>query len=973
MYQKKFHSIMVLLFTAIALVFGTQSSYAIDETEITSTSNLTTGWYHIKYTSADYVGRYIHNRETEYRQNASNSYPLFVQATPSTPAIDDPTYYVYIERNGTSFRVRSANGHYMSASATASVSPVNITIAHDANGFQFASYWCYFPSMDHIWGKAAASSGSRYAVSRINFDEAFDTWTVNISNATAAGEVINNPRVTCSNSSRKGISTVYNGGTFFFVKGTTPTAADFSLTGAAGEWEFTIDATQHTITAEPTFESTIEEGYSYHVVNANGRGELYSCPSKSAMYIWSTGVTNAPEAAEEHHQWVFIPTGEEDTYYIYNVGRQRYIEPLAAGTYYTLKGGKTWMFTPNKVAIKVTPLGNKQFSIRTADTNTYLSISNTYEGPAIDYYSATDPGVPFCLDSKTAMTDAIRQQMEKASAGLMLSEVNVKQGFQTTGRGNKRDVLLRVSMMGFNNADVHPTKFAVTLPNNTRPNIDAVEVYQTTNPEFYAVENPTKLCEVSEFSSNSVDLPLDDYQLVPGDNYLWITARVKEEATIGQTIDAVIRQIIYTDNGEEKTLNVSTIGNPSGTAKIFATQSFAYVPTTDNCRFYRIPAMILDQEGNIVVAMDRRYNSNADLGGHKIDVSVRRSEDGGHTWSAQKIIAAGDGSTQANYGYGDAALARTQSGRLICVMAAGSVMYWNGMKWAVICTSDDNGLTWTSPRQLYTSNFTDLVNNKTNQLGFYGNFISSGKGLTTFDGTVMFTTNCLTNDDHGTPQCYILASKDNGESWTLGPENAYTGCDESKLEQLNDGKLIVSVRQSGDRGFNIGQADATGWGTKWRTNSITGNACNADILVHSRSAEDGANVMLHSYINSGSRQNLTLSRSLDEGQTWTNLMNIQTGGSAYSTMVKLPNGDVAILFEDESFSAGNGYAQTFIVVTKEQIMKNVPLGIESMEQPAQSLQGEAVYTINGQRIPAPQRGLNIIRKADGTVRKVLVK
>ncbi len=181
------------------------------------------------------------------------------------------------------------------------------------------------------------------------------------------------------------------------------------------------------------------------------------------------------------------------------------------------------------------------------------------------------------------------------------------------------------------------------------------------------------------------------------------------------------------------------------------------------------------------------------------------------------------------------------------------------------------------------------------------------------------------------------------------------------------------MRQSGDRGFNIGQADATGWGTKWRTNSITGNACNADILVHSRSAEDGANVMLHSYINSGSRQNLTLSRSLDEGQTWTNLMNIQTGGSAYSTMVKLPNGDVAILFEDESFSAGNGYAQTFIVVTKEQIMKNVPLGIESMELPAQSLQGEAVYTINGQRIPAPQRGLNIIRKADGTVTKVLVK
>ncbi|MBQ7471744.1 MAG: exo-alpha-sialidase [Prevotella sp.] len=963
----------MLLFAVIAFVFGTQPVFASEETEITSTSDLTTGWYHIKYTSSDYAGRYIHNRETEYRQNASNSYPLFVQETPSTPAADDPTYFVYIERNGTNYRVRSANGHYMNANAAASVSPVNISIAHDDSGFQFASYWCYFPTLEHIWGKASAASGARYAISRVDFDDLLDTWAVNISNATVAGEVINNPRVTCTNTALKGIGTVYNGGTFFFAKGTEPAAADFSLVGTTGAWEFTVDATAHTITAEPTFESTIEEGFAYHVVNANGRGELYSCPSKSSMFVWSTGVTNAPETAEAHHQWVFIPTGEENTYYIYNVGRQRYIEPFAAGTYHTLKGGQTWMFTPNKIAIKVTPLGNKQFSIRTADTDTYLSISNTFEGPVIDYYSPTDPGVAFNLNGKIAITDAIRQQMEKASAGLMLSEVTVKQGFQTTGRGNKRDVLLCVGMMGFNNADVHPTKFSVALSNTTLLNIDALEVYQTSNPEFYAVKNPTKLCEVSELSSNNVDLPLSDYKLVPGTNYLWITAKVKEEATIGQAIDASLRQIVYTDNGEERTLYVSSIGNPSGAAKIFATQSFAYVPTTDNCRFYRIPAMILDKEGNIVIAMDRRYNSNADLGGHKIDVSVRRSEDGGHTWSAQKIIAAGDGSTQANYGYGDAALARTQSGRLICVMAAGSVMYWNGMKWAAICTSDDNGLTWTSPRQLYTSNFTDLVNNKTNQLGFYGNFVSSGKGLTTFDGTVMFTTNCLTNDDHGTPQCYILASKDNGENWTLGPENAYTACDESKLEQLNDGRLIVSVRQSGNRGFNIGNADATGWGEKWRTGSISGNACNADILVHSRSAEDGANVMLHSYIKSGSRQNLTLSRSLDEGQTWTDLMNIQPGGSAYSTMIKLPNGDVAILFEDEAFSVGNGYAQTFVVVTKEQILKDVPLGIENMELPVQSKQGEAVYTINGQRIPSPQRGLNIIRKADGTVRKVLVK
>ena len=78
----------------------------------------------------------------------------------------------------------------------------------------------------------------------------------------------------------------------------------------------------------------------------------------------------APAADNDNcYRWVFIPTGEEDTYYIYNVGRQRFIEPLDLGTYHTLKGGKTWVFTPNKVPIKLTALGNNKFSIRTAETN----------------------------------------------------------------------------------------------------------------------------------------------------------------------------------------------------------------------------------------------------------------------------------------------------------------------------------------------------------------------------------------------------------------------------------------------------------------------------------------------------------------------------------------------------------------------------------------------------------------------------
>ena len=78
--------------------------------------------------------------------------------------------------------------------------------------------------------------------------------------------------------------------------------------------------------------------------------------------------------------------------------------------------------------------------------------------------------------------------------------------------------------------------------------------------------------------------------------------------------------------------------------------------------------------------------------------------------------------------------------------------------------------------------------------------------------------------------------------------------------------------------------------------------------------------MLHTYCKSKTRDHLTLSISLDEGKTWEDLMTIQEGSAAYSTMVKLPDGNVAILYEDGSYDAGNDYAINYIVIDKEQIL-----------------------------------------------------
>ena len=48
-----------------------------------------------------------------------------------------------------------------------------------------------------------------------------------------------------------------------------------------------------------------------------------------------------------------------------------------------------------------------------------------------------------------------------------------------------------------------------------------------------------------------------------------------------------------------------------------------------------------------------------------------------------------------------------------------------------------------------------------------------------------------------------------------------------------------------------------------------------------------------------------------------------------------------------------------------------PTGVESVSNNGKT--AERYYTIDGKQIPAPRRGLNMIKMSDGTTRKVVLK
>lgn len=498
-------------------------------------------------------------------------------------------------------------------------------------------------------------------------------------------------------------------------------------------------------------------------------------------------------------------------------------------------------------------------------------------------------------------------------------DINVSQGYQTTGLGNKNAVLLKVSVSGAY-AKTCPEQISITLKGNTLANIDSVHLYKSYYTNFPADPQPIRLASIKP-QRKTLDLltatnkaQRDETADHSKPYFLYITVDVKRKATVGDSLDARIDNILL--NGKQAT---GFDKDPQYAQKIYSVQRFLGMPDTYGSHYYRIPAMVVAKDGSVVTAFDKRFDDLGDAGSHRIDLVVRRSTDKGLTWSEPLTIAQGKGKGSFDFGFGDPALVVTAKGRIICLSCAGNKNFWNGQADVAMMYSDDNGKTWSAHIDLVHQRLENAVDTMRNALHPYGFFVTSGRGICTTDGTVMFA--CNYKNAKGIIREYVLYSKDEGEHWTLDNHIAYLGADESKLLQRNDGSIMISVRQQGERGFNRTEGNTLEWGKQYRDKQLYGAACNADILYYSRKTNKEKDIMLHTLpvtIPSLQRADLRLFASLDEGRTWKSIYQLQAGAASYSTMEKLKDGSLAIFFEDES-NGINNWTMNYIVINKNQL------------------------------------------------------
>lgn len=283
----------------------------------------------------------------------------------------------------------------------------------------------------------------------------------------------------------------------------------------------------------------------------------------------------------------------------------------------------------------------------------------------------------------------------------------------------------------------------------------------------------------------------------------------------------------------------------------------------------------------------------SELFADKIDPVVRRSTDKGKTWSEPLVIA----NYGALNGVGDAALVMDKStGDLLCLLSADRGFFQsthNNPAKVLIIRSTDNGISWGTPLDI------------TNQIygpnpKWKGLFVASGRAHQLRDGKIVAAIAVreeIDGKDH--INNYMISSDDHGATWSASTYRVELNGDESKIVELNNGDLLMSIRNKGLRRFNTSSDKGKTWKTAYSQTDLPDPNCDGDIIRYT-STIDGfdKNRLLHTIPFAADRNNVSVLLSTDEGATWPIRKTIFPGSSAYSSITVLPDGTLGIYYEN---------------------------------------------------------------------------
>lgn len=335
--------------------------------------------------------------------------------------------------------------------------------------------------------------------------------------------------------------------------------------------------------------------------------------------------------------------------------------------------------------------------------------------------------------------------------------------------------------------------------------------------------------------------------------------------------------------------------------------NYLFKPGDNGYKCFRIPAIIKSSKGTLLAFAEGRKNHCGDA--DDIDLVLRRSEDGGNSWSPMIVVWDDGGNTCGN----PAPVLDEKSGKIVLLST------WNlggdhepqiinqvstDTRRIFLLSSNDDGLTWTKPKEITAD---VKLPNWTWYATGPGNGIQIKKGK--YKGRIIIPCDHI---EAGTKKYFSHAvySDDGGENWKLGGSTPTDQVNESTVVELEKGKLLLNMRNYNQLRYRQTSISADGgmsWSDLKQDNQLPEPVCQAS-MIRLWNTKGKTVLAFSNPASQQKRENMTVRWSYDLGMTWSESKLIHAGPSAYSNLIELANSRMGLLFEGGHKSAYEGIA-----------------------------------------------------------------
>ena len=322
----------------------------------------------------------------------------------------------------------------------------------------------------------------------------------------------------------------------------------------------------------------------------------------------------------------------------------------------------------------------------------------------------------------------------------------------------------------------------------------------------------------------------------------------------------------------------------------------------DGYACYRIPAIVRSTQGTLLAFAEARRKNCGDAG--DIDLVLKRSKDGGKSWSAMQIVWDDAGNTCGN----PAPVVDRTTGDILLLST------WNlgedhepqiidgtskDTRRVFVLRSRDEGASWSTPREI-------TPDVKQPNWTWYATGPCNGIQLRhkPYKGRLVIPCDHI---EAGTKKYFshTIYSDDGGTTWQLGGTTPTDQVNECSVAELPKGALLLNMRNYNAtrvRQVATSRDGGQSWSAPQPDSALIEPVCQASLLWYDHPGRKPF-LAFSNPANQKARNQMTVRISYDQGKTWPLHTLVHEGPSAYSNLVVLPNGNLACYYEGGQKSA----------------------------------------------------------------------